>query len=281
MIKKIIACADLHFRQNKGLDEQKEVFSNFIEQCKEIVEREGKDSVRIAVAGDVFDNKLAITNESILAVHWFLSELNKICKTIVIAGNHDLLQNNLERIDSITPIFEIGDLKNVVYLDRELGYKSGCYEDDNVVWCLYSIFDGFNSPCIKAERVRFENENKIYVGLVHGDINGAVSPTNYATGHGLNAGIFEDCDLVIAGHIHMHQEIKENGVKIVYCSSLRQKDFGERRSEHGFVLWDLTDEDGFYDYEYVETPNENGGFFKFSINSLDDIEEDYEEFINH
>ena len=53
---------------------------------------------------DLYNNKIAITNESLIAMNWFLSELNDICKTIVIAGNHDMLMNNTERIDSLIPL---------------------------------------------------------------------------------------------------------------------------------------------------------------------------------
>ena len=281
MITKIISTADIHIPSLKKINEVKKVLETFINQCKEIVSVEGKDNVRIVVAGDIFDSKLNITNESVLAVHWFLKELNDICKTIVCAGNHDFLINNTDRIDSLTPIFVIGDLPNVVYLDKELDYKSGCYEDDNVVWCLYSSFDGFNVPPITMEKTKFNElgENKTYVGIVHTDINGAITCTNYVTENGLDTNIFEQCDFVIAGHIHKRQELKKNGVKIVYCSSVRQKDFGENVSGHGFVLWDISNADDI-SYEYKDVPNEDGGYYKFEIYDIKDIEDDFEELIN-
>lgn len=278
MVTKIISCADIHFKSLIGLAEQKKVYEVFFEQCREVVNENGAENTRIVVAGDIFDAKIAVTNESILAVHWFFSELNKICKTIVIAGNHDLLRDNLKRVDSLTPIFEIGDLPNVVYLDRTLDYKSGCLLDDNIVWCNYSIFEDFNPPCIKAEKAKYKGKDYTYVGLIHADVNGAITTTNFSAEYGIDPNVFEDCDFVIAGHIHKTQELKKNGVKIVYCSSLRQKDFGETVTQHGFVLWSI--EDGDVDYEYIEVPNNDGGFFKFSINDISDINDDYEELIN-
>ena len=279
MITKIIACADVHFKSLRGIDEQKIVFEEFIKQCKEIVAENGAEQTRIVVAGDIFDAKIAVTNESILAVHWFLKELNDVCKTIVIAGNHDLLRDNLTRIDSLTPLFEIGDLPNVVYLDKILDYKSGCLLDDDVVWCDFSIFEDFNPPCVKAEREKYRGKSYKYVGLVHADVTGAITTTNFSTEFGLDPNLFEDCDFVVAGHIHKTQEIKKNGVKIVYCSSIRQKEFGETVTEHGFVLWDVsTPEEP--EYEYREVENKEGGYFKFAITEIEDIENDYEELIN-
>lgn len=119
-VTKIISCSDIHFPQLKGIEDLKRVLKKFIEQCKKIVKKEGADNVRIVILGDIVNNKTNITNESILAVNWFFTELDKICKTFVIAGNHDFLMNNIGRIDSLTPLFEIGDYKQVIFLDKEL-----------------------------------------------------------------------------------------------------------------------------------------------------------------
>ena len=275
MITKIISCADLHFPSLRKIDELKEVLSNFIEQCKDIVEKEGRDNVRIVVAGDIFENKITITNESITAVDWFFKQLNEICKTIVVAGNHDLLVNNMDRLDSLSPLFEIGQYENVVYLDKELDYKSGTYVDDNIVWCLYSTFDNFASPNI--DEMRETNKGKVFVGVIHADVNGATTALNRVTEHGIDISFFDGVDFVIAGHIHKYQEIKGNNVSLVYCSSIRQKEFGETVTGHGFVLWDVKKKK----HEFVEVDNSNGGFYKFSINGIEDLENDKEELLNY
>lgn len=281
MITKIIACSDIHIPNLKGLEELKEILQKFIEECKRIVEEEGdKSKVRIVVCGDIVDKKLEVSNETMIMTNWFLSELGNIAKTIVIIGNHDMLMNNTDRVDSLTPIFEIGKLPNVTYLDKELGFKSGCYKDDNVVWCLYSSYDAFNTPDIESFKVKTRSKTPLnYVGLIHTDINGAITVTNFVTENGIDTKVFENCDFVIAGHIHKRQEIKKNGVKIVYCSSIKQKDFGESITGHGYVLWDISDPEE-PTYECVDIPNENGGYFQFEINSIEDIKDDNEELIN-
>ena len=285
MITKIIACADIHIPAYKGIEELKSVLSEFIAKCKKVTKEEGKESVRVVVAGDLFHNKLAITNESILCANWFFSELDKVCKTIVIIGNHDFLMNNMDRVDSLSPLFEIGAYKQVVFLDKELGYQSGIYDDDNVSWCLYSSFSGFNRPDIEVHKeANKENEKKdnFYVGLIHGEVNGAISVTNYVSETGIAQDVFDGCDFVIAGHIHKRQELKKNDVKIVYCSSINQKDFGESITGHGFVLWDIdVDDKSEISYKYVDVPNPDYGFYKFEINDISDFEKDEEELINY
>ena len=263
MVTKIIACSDIHIPSLKGIDELKETLTVFIEKCKKIVKDEdGPENVRIVVAGDIFHNKLAITNESILCANWFFSELDKICKTFIVIGNHDFLMNNTGRVDSLSPLFEIGSYKQVYFLDKELDYKSGIYKDDNVAWCLYSSFSGFNTPDIEVCKEfdkGTESPAEIYVGLIHGDVNGAITTTNRVTENGIDPGVFEGCDFVMAGHIHKRQEIKKNGVRVVYCSSIRQQNMGESINGHGFVLWDVEDPEDI-EYKYVDIPNPDGGF---------------------
>lgn len=284
MVTKIIACSDIHIPSLKGIDELKETLTVFIEKCKKIVKDEdGPENVRIVVAGDIFHNKLAITNESILCAHWFFSELDKICKTFIVIGNHDFLMNNTGRVDSLSPLFEIGSYKQVYFLDKELGLQSGIYKDDNIAWCLYSSFTGFNTPDINVHKEAekgTDNPAEIYVGVIHGDVNGAITTTNRVTENGLDPGIFDGCDFVIAGHIHKRQEIKKNGVRIVYCSSIRQRDMGESINGHGFVLWDIEDPEDI-EYKYIDIPNPDGGFYKFVVNDISDIQNDKEELLNY
>lgn len=285
MITRIISCADIHIPALKGIDELKGILTKFINNCEKIVEEEGPECVRIVVVGDIFHSKINITNESILTAHWFFSQLDKICKTIVIIGNHDFLMNNMDRVDSLSPLFDIGGYKQVIFLDKELGCKSGIYDDDNVSWCLYSSFSGFNRPDIDAHKVlnaETDKKDNFYVGLIHGEVNGAITVTNYVSETGVSQDVFDGCDFVIAGHIHKRQELKKNDVKIVYCSSINQKDYGESITGHGFVLWDIDVDDKLdISYKYIDIPNEDGGFYKFEINDISDLEKDEEDLINY
>jgi len=276
MVTKIIACADIHIKNLEGIMDLRQILEKFIEDCKNIVKKEeSPENVRIVVCGDLVESKISISNECTLALGWFLRELNKICKTIVVGGNHDAILSNLQRVDSLTPMFQIGDFDNVIYIDSELGYESGCLVDDNITWCLYSMFSEYNRP-EDIEEIKTKNPNNKMVGLVHGDINGSVNFAGRATDNGLDPGMFEDLDFVIAGHIHKRQEIKKNGVKIVYCSSIKQKNFGETVTGHGYVLWNVEDNT----YKFKDIKNTQSALYKFEINDIKDIEEDKEKLLN-
>lgn len=274
MVKKIIACADIHIRNLRRQEEYQQQLKKFIDECKKIADEYGSDSIRIVVAGDILHNKLDISGEGYTIASWFLRKLDEIAKTIVIAGNHDMNMSNVSRMDPLSAIFTMCKFEQTIYLDQYFEYESGCLVDDNIVWCLYSTFDNFARPNI--EEYKISNPDATFVGLFHGEIKNAKTDVGYVSENGYEPKIFEGVDFGILGHIHKRQCIKNDGVPLVYCGSLIQQDHGENLSSHGYVLWDVEEED----YEEVDIPNEDYGFYTFSVNDIEDIEEDKEEIIN-
>ena len=273
MIKKVIHVADIHIPNDYSRPYDK-MINKFIQDVCNEMEGFEKDEVRIVLVGDIFESKIKATNEAKTVFHNMLNFLNVIAHTIIVAGNHDMLENNKDRIDSISPTFEIvGAYENITYIDKVLEYKSGYIIDDGIIWALFSMHDNFNKPNIDGLKEKYP-KHKI-IGLFHGEVVGAVTDMGRMSENGLNADYFKDCDAVMAGHIHKHQEIKKNGVPIVYSSSLFQHDFGENTTGHGFVVWDMES----MKYKLHEVKNEYK-FYKFQISSYDDIKEDKEILIN-
>ena len=245
-----------------------------IEKCKEICEPFEKDEVRIVIAGDLIDQKNNITPELITFVSTFIRELESIAKVIVIAGNHDLIVNNLSRKDAISSIFETASFENAFLLDMELNYQSGYVIDDNITWCLYSIFDNFNQPNIQEAQKEYQ-DNKI-IGLYHGMVIGSMLYNGNIVDSGVQGELFEGCDCVMAGDIHKHQELKRGDVKIVYPSSLIQQNYGETITQHGFAVWDIES----MEYEFVPLTSDYG-MYKFEIKNIKDIDNDKEILMNY
>lgn len=278
MVNTIIACADIHIRNFKRAEEYKEQLSKFIEECKDIVAKhDSPDEVRIVIAGDLFHNKLDISSEGYVFASWFLRQLDKICKTIIIAGNHDInIMNVTHRLDPLSALSSMCNFKQVIYLDKELGYQSGIYLDDNIVWCLYSAFDGFNKPNIESTKIEHLNEDKTYVALFHGELKNAKTDVGFVFENGLPTSYFDGIDFGILGHIHKRQCLKNNGVPLLYCGSLIQQDQGENVSSHGYVIWNVKEQT----YDEKNIANEEYGFYTFTINSVDDIDNDNEVILN-
>ena len=266
MIKKLFHIADLHFRTYKRHDECREVCQKFIQETKNYVDDNNlsRNEVRIVMAGDIVHQKITISNELSVLVSWFLEECSNICPVVLIAGNHDLLENNKDRIDSLTPI-----LDKRTY-SKEVAYYKGsqCYLDDNIVWCVYSIFEENKKPDIDAARKLYGNDKK-YIGLFHAPVNGAITSIGFEFEFGDSVELeqFDGCDAVIMGDIHHRQNFIYKGINITYTGSLIQQDFGERVSDHGYLIWDVEHLD--YTEHNISTEY---GYYVFKINSLEDIE---------
>lgn len=255
MVKYIFHIADLHIPNTFEVRPYDKMIDSFMEQLSNHVDsliEKGveRNEIRICVVGDIFHNKIKVSNEARMCLHSLLNKLNDLADTIIIAGNHDMLENNKDRCDSLTPTFEIkGVYDNVLYLDKELDYKSGFLEDDNIVWCLYSMFDEFSKPnSIELEK----DENTKVVGLYHGNIPSATTDTGRVIEDGVDMSWFDICDFVLCGHIHKHQMIKHNGIKAVYSGSVFQQNLGENISGHGYCLWDVDNET----FDFFEVENE-------------------------
>jgi len=270
-IKYIFHIADLHFRTYKRLDESREACEKFLSEVSDYIS-ENKldfDEVRIVIAGDIVHQKITISNELFSLVWWFISSCSKLCPVVIIAGNHDLLENNKDRMDSITPIVDGIDSPNVYY------YKeSKCYPDQNIVWCVYSIFEHNQRPDIEEGRKTY-GDDKTYVGLYHAPVTGAKTAIGYEFEDSYELSQFEGCDMVLMGDIHLKQSFEYKGIPIKYSSSLIQQDFGEKLYEHGYLLWDVENR--------TSTDHNikiNYGYYVFKINSLEDIETESEKLTN-
>lgn len=261
MVKKIIHLADIHLRTFRMHEEYMSVFKNLMSDLTELLSDYKKEEIRIVIAGDLVHQKIVISNEQLMLGTWFLRKLEEIAPVIMIAGNHDLLENNKDRIDSISPMVQFLFDKNINYFK-----ESKCYLDDNIVWCVYSIFEDNSRPDIEAAKEQFGND-KTYIGLYHAPIINAKTDIGYEIDHGGELEIFEGCDIAMLGDIHKRQSFNHKGIPIAYPSSLIQQNFGENVSRHGFLLWDVETK------TFTEHDVENKSpFYQFKIKSLEDLD---------
>ena len=264
-IRKIIHLADIHIRTYRLYDEYKEVFKSFIAQVSDLTKDYTRDELRVVMCGDLVHQKIIISNEQLILGTWFIQQLEKIAPVVIIAGNHDLLENNQDRMDSITPMVQFLPNADVNYFK-----ESKCYLDDNIVWCVYSIFDGNTKPDISSARAQF-GDDKTYIGLYHAPLINAKTDIGYIFDHGAGLDIFEGCDMALLGDIHKRQFFNHKGIQIAYPSSLIQQNFGENVSKHGFLFWDVETK------TFTEHDVENlFPMYNFRIKSLDDLENNAE-----
>jgi len=258
-IKRLVHFSDLHIRLFKDHELYRKILEQALSEWKSLAPD------RIVFTGDLVHSKNQMTPELIEFVAWALTEFSKIAKTIVIIGNHDFLENNVERLDALTPIIDSLNNPNVVYLKNR-----GVYEDENINWCVYSLVEHNIPPDI----TKSTNKN---IGLFHGPIQGLYTDIGFKFEDGFDVDRFKGCDLVLCGDIHKRQVFDIPGGKKAYMvGSTIQQNFGETIRNHGYGVYDVENDD----YQFVDLPNPKP-FLKFYIDSIDNIIEGSEKLVNY
>jgi DNA repair exonuclease SbcCD nuclease subunit len=196
-----------------------------------------------------------MTPELIEFVAWTLTECSKIAKTVLIIGNHDFLENNMSRLDALTPIIDSLHDENIVYLKNR-----GEYEDENIDWVVFSLMDHNIPPDI-------EKTGRTKIGLFHGPVQGLTTDVGYKFDSGFDSDKFKGCDLVLCGDIHKRQVFNIPGGKKAYMvGSTIQQNYGETLKNHGYGIYDVINDN----YEFVDLENPKP-FLSFKIKSFEDI----------
>jgi DNA repair exonuclease SbcCD nuclease subunit len=249
MIKKLVHFSDLHIRLFKDHDLYRSILIDMLDQFREI------QPDRIVFTGDLVHSKNQMTPELIEFVAWTLTECSKIAKTVLIIGNHDFLENNMSRLDALTPIIDSLQDENIAYLKSR-----GEYEDENVDWVVFSLMDHNIPPDI-------EKTGRVKIGLFHGPVQGLTTDIGYKFDSGFDSDKFKGCDLVLCGDIHKRQVFNIPGGKKAYMvGSTIQQNYGETLKNHGYGIYDVINDT----YEFVDLENPKP-FLSFKIKSFEDI----------
>jgi DNA repair exonuclease SbcCD nuclease subunit len=249
MINKIVHFSDLHLRLFKDHDLYKSILTQALDQWKEL----GPD--RLIFTGDLVHSKNQLTPELIQIVSWLMTECAKISKTIIILGNHDLIENNLERLDALSPIIDSLNNPNIVFLT-----KSELVEDENVRYAVYAISE-HNKPPV------FDDKKMFTVGLFHGPISGLKTDLGFEFGdEAYNVEKFKGCDIVLCGDIHKRSVFNYPGGKGYMIGSTIQQNYGETLNKHGYGIYTISEDK----YEFVDLENPKP-FLSFKIKNFEDI----------
>lgn len=213
-IKYIYHLADIHIRPLDRHSEYKEVFKNLTNY---LLEQNDLDESLIVICGDLVHEKDKITPELIILLRDFLNNLSLIMPVILFSGNHDLIENNSDRMANLDALTR--DLTNIHYLKY-----TDLYEYGNIVFSLNSLED------THYFKVNPDND-KIKIALYHG----MLQEISFSKG-GISVEDFEMYDFVLLGDVHERQFLKKN---IAYSGSLIQQNFGEAIEHHGLIKWDI------------------------------------------
>jgi DNA repair exonuclease SbcCD nuclease subunit len=281
----VMHIADVHIRLTKRHDEYREVFSKVYENAKKLPQ----NSI-ILVAGDVVHSKVDLSPEAIQLASEFLKNLADARPVILIAGNHDCLLTNKSRLDSLSPIVDNLDHKNLFYLKDSKLYGAG-----NILFNNMSVFDDITRYIdIRKITKKIKNQFDTTVALFHGGIHGSMTDIGYLIENKIAPrDFFDGHDIVMLGDIHKAQTfyiekrmileeaekfgflpestdwevIDEKDSDLVllrkksspifrYPGSIIQQNHGEKLLGHGYSVWDIKTKT----FDHVEIPNDYGYF---------------------
>jgi DNA repair exonuclease SbcCD nuclease subunit len=263
---KVVLISDIHIRLFKRHEEYREQFNKLYNILDDILPE------FIVIGGDIFHSKNNLSPEVVNLTSELFRNLSKKCeKLIIIAGNHDLLVNNSDRMDSLTPIINNLNVDNIFYLK-----ESRCYEIGDYIWPVWSQLEENKYPVDLKESLE-KNKEKKHIGLYHGPLVGMNTDMGYTFEDGTKSYEFDGCWYTLCGDIHKRQVMYTTQKRpVIMVGSFLQQDYGESYGEHGFCLIDLSSD---Y-YEFFDIPSDNG-FYTFKISSFNDIEEGDEKLIKH
>ena len=203
MYTHIVHLADIHIRTNRQ-EEYIQVFDKLFQSICD-----NTDKPLIIVCGDVIHNKIKITPEVIKLTNYFLNGLGSISKTVLISGNHDLVENNFVR-DKFLSVLK--KHSNVDYID-----KTDEYIYDNITLGISTLDD---KKFIAYQDIK--NNNNFTLAVGHYMLEELGLP-----GFDKCVADFQNYDYALLGDIHQHSFYKN----CVYSGSLIQQNYGENTNK--------------------------------------------------
>lgn len=203
---RIFHISDIHIRNNDREDEYNSVLVRLIKTIKSMK----RDGDLIVISGDLIHNVRDIRPIVYRAVTSAIEHLRALAPILIIAGNHDLSdQNGVDAIEGI-----LGRTKNVYYLNKTGTYTIGSLNTTN--FDVYALNDGLT--------INHDVNSNIEFAIYHGSsVSKIKGPYKY----------------VLLGDIHTMKIWKTqnpNSMTFGYAGSLIQQDFSEG-TEHGFLFW--------------------------------------------
>jgi DNA repair exonuclease SbcCD nuclease subunit len=267
VIKKIIHIADIHIRLSTRHAEYNKVFEEFYNELKIIVKYE--PNCIVCLCGDLLESKDELKPDTILHTWNFLKNISQILPLIIISGNHDRIEQNDNKYDSIQAILDDRPITNIYYLQY-----TGVYIFNNIIFGINSIVDKLNLHIDQLNSIITENTTDIYnkykqseikkVCLYHGAVENAKNNFSFIIPGARKLSDFGQYDYILLGDIHKFQYLNSEK-NIAYCSSMISQNMSETDKYHGFLEWNILD--GKSKYHILSNSH---AFHKININEIID-----------
>lgn len=183
-----------------------------ISECKK------RNVLSFDIAGDLFDSKNIMYTVSVDEFSNFLIR-HKDCHFTIISGNHDLSSvgdNQKSAIEVFAPY------KNVTCIPYEL------LQIENILYVPFS--NNF------LDIIKESNECDIlisHIGINEGVLQSGLSRIDKVTMRDLSK-----FKLVLLGHYHLFQQIKNERTTLYYAGSISHRDWNDKNQQKNFLIYD-------------------------------------------
>ena len=246
MIKQLFHLSDIHIRNGDErycrFYEYKNVFTNLFNSIKKDIKSLNlkENEYIIIITGDIFHNKNNIGNHGLMLYKILIENLTEIGLTIILEGNHDSLQHEINQPSLVTSTININ---NLIILNETKSFII-----DNIGFSYVNIRDTLDNLSTSGRKNILKpfpiiNEKVDYkIALFHGTFANVKLYNGTEVKEEYNPYPFEwikDFDYALLGDIHLRQ--KNNYKELLWCysGSLIQQNYGEDIIDHGYVIWDI------------------------------------------
>jgi DNA repair exonuclease SbcCD ATPase subunit len=263
IIQNIIHMADIHIQLNNHHEEYKIVFEKLYMELNEY--KLLNPLTIICICGDILDTKDKLNPDTIILTRYFLKKLSSIFPTFIIAGNHDIVEHNKDKICSISAVLDMEQTTNIYYLKY-----SGVYVYNNIIFGVSSLIDNYILGIDEVNQILLSNnhvitENMRKIGLYHGYFSGVVLNNNMKLyNRKISLEQLGNYDLILLGDIHKFQYLNKQKT-IAYPSSLLSHNFSETDDKHGYLEWNILNSESIFH----QLANDNA-YHQININKLID-----------
>lgn len=242
---KIIHCSDIHIDSKfVGLSSDKirirnqEIINNFNHICKYAVEN---NVAAVLVCGDLFDTGTP-SPQSVKAIAQIINSCKSV-KFVILAGNHDGINNQL---------LNLTDSNHVTYIGNDFGEVI----INDVRICGINLIRGKEQQ--QLDELRTSNSYKASILMLHCDLDvvNSVYPN-------INRQWFVNSpfNYFALGHIHQYSVKVLNDKVFCYSGCLSGRGYDETGSK-GFVEIDI---DNYYNIVYKFVPIKNRNYYTFKV----------------
>jgi hypothetical protein len=146
IITNIIHIADIHIKVSLLHSEYNAVFDQFYLDLQ-MLKSQNINSI-VCLCGDLLDSKDELKPDTIIHTWNFLKSISLIFPLVIISGNHDRIEQNDDKVDSIEAIIQDRPIDNIFYLKY-----SGVYIFYNIIFGVNSIVDKYDLHIEKLNEI--------------------------------------------------------------------------------------------------------------------------------